>query len=85
MTPTETISTYLRQSRRRWVMFATACAVGLAVAVPVTLWSDITYPGWRIFLLVHGIIFWPWFLKQAFGKKQVSVLEATRAAKEKRG
>jgi hypothetical protein len=40
---------------------------------------------WKIFIVVHGIIFWPWFLRQAFDKKQVSLLEATRAAKEKRG
>ncbi len=85
MTPTETITTYLRQSRHRWVMFLIACAVGLAVAAPLSLWTDITYPGWKIFLLVHGIIFWPWFLKQAVSKRNVSVLQATRAAREKRG
>jgi uncharacterized protein involved in exopolysaccharide biosynthesis len=57
MNPDEKITTYLRQSRRRWVMFLIASVVGLAVAVPVTLWTDITYPSWKIFIVVHGIIF----------------------------
>jgi hypothetical protein len=57
----------------------------LAVAVPVTLWTDTPLEAWKIFILVHGIIFWPWFVRQAFDRKQVSVLDIRRAAKEKRG
>jgi hypothetical protein len=66
-------------------MFLTASVAGVAVAAPLTLWTDTPLETWKIFILVHGIIFWPWFVKQAFGEKQVSVLVVMRAAREKRG
>jgi hypothetical protein len=52
MTPSDVITTYLKQARRPWVMFLIASVVGLAVAAPVTLWTDITYPAWKIFIIV---------------------------------
>jgi hypothetical protein len=39
MTPSDAITAYLRQSRRRWVMFLIATIAGLAVAVPVMAWA----------------------------------------------
>jgi hypothetical protein len=65
-------------------MFLIACVVGLAVAVPVKFWTDTPLESWKIFIVIHGVIFWPWFVRQAVDKKQVSLLDVRKAAKEKR-
>jgi hypothetical protein len=80
----ETLQAYRKQHRSRIRWFVIASGVGLLAVLASKLGTDATYPAWKIWLLAHGVVFWPVFLKQAFSKNLVITLEAYRVATRQR-
>ncbi len=83
MSPDETIAAYQAQARRRLLVFLIATVAGLAVALPLKLWTDISLKWWEVFIFIHGVTFWPWFLRQTRRGDNVSLVDVRRAVKEK--
>jgi hypothetical protein len=81
MNPGEIIKAFQRQHRRRLRWLATTVAIGLLVALTMRF-AGVGYPAWKAGLLAFGILFWPWFLAQAYSKGHVSVREALSARAE---
>ena len=82
MTPT--ITAFRAQVHRRLRWFLIALAAGAVAALVFRLTTDTDYPAWEVGLLVHGFIFWPYFLVTTFRKSHVSTREAWRARRELR-
>lgn len=80
----ETIKAYHRQTIRKIIWLTTAVVTGGITGLLADV-LEIGYPGWRVGLLVGGIVFFPWFIRESFKKDQVSTIHAIKAARELHG
>ncbi|MCP4604607.1 MAG: hypothetical protein GY847_29480 [Proteobacteria bacterium] len=78
----EKLHTYRNQFHTRIKWFLVATVLGLTVALASNYGTYVTYPAWKLGVLVHGLVFWPWLIQQLSSKEHVSTREVGRILAE---
>ena len=63
---------YLKQLAACLKLFSVATIGGVAVALASDYGTAFEYPALRTGIFVHGLLFWPWYVRRAYGKRLVS-------------
>ena len=80
--PLETLRAFQAQTLRIIVAFMFAAAIGSVAALVFKLTSTVYYPSWKVAMLVHGFLFWPWLFTKGSGKGSLTRWDAFRAYRE---